>query len=442
MSTLLRRLPRRTVLRGVGGAAIALPWLEAMGLPRARAAGLASGFPKRFIAWFTPNGNLREQWAPSGGETSFALSRILRPLEPFKDHLVVLDGLDNEAGKHGPGDQHQKGMGTLLSGTECVGNGSIARASGGITLDQQLVKSLQPKTKLPSLELAIEGGSPVNIFTTMSYLGADRPLPAERRPDRAFARLFGGGGGSGPSVDSATLARLATERRSILDAAARSYAGLAPRLHGADRAKVDAHLTELRSLEKRLNEVSASRGCGKPAAPAAPSGIPGIGRAQMDVLAAGLACDLTRIGTLQWTDGVAPNRYSFLGYQRSHHDMSHDPDSAADTKEGLAKINIWLGEQFAYLLGKLKSIPEGNGTLLDNTLILQVNELARGNLHSMNGMPYLLAGRAGGALRTGRFLKYKYGTSNNLFVSVLHAFDVPVKTFGNPAYCTGALAGL
>jgi len=156
-----------------------------------------------------------------------------------------------------------------------------------------------------------------------------------------------------------------------------------------------------------------------------------------------MACDLTRVGTLQWTHSVGGQLFSWLGATRGHHDMSHDPDSNVESKEMLTKINVWFAEQLAALIAAMKQVPEEGGTLFDNTVILWVNELSRGNAHSHPDMPFVLAGGAGGRIKTGRYLKYA-GTvpHNNLLVSLLNAFGSDVRTFGNPAYCTGPLAGL
>jgi len=159
-----------------------------------------------------------------------------------------------------------------------------------------------------------------------------------------------------------------------------------------------------------------------------------------------LACDLTRVATLQWENSVGDARFTWLGIDRGHHDMSHDGDSNGDTLEKLTQINIWYAQQLLYLMNALAKIPEGAGTLLDNTLIFWCNELSRGNVHSHPEMPYLLAGGTAGAARPltmGRFLSYSGSVPhNNLLVSLMNVFGLPDKTFGNPAYCSGPLARL
>jgi hypothetical protein len=228
------------------------------------------------------------------------------------------------------------------------------------------------------------------------------------------------------------------------------YGSLAPQLGAVDKARMEAHFAKIRDLENRLTaSVGVGESCVKPVAPTidykANDNFPAIGKAQMDLMVMALACDLTRVATIQWERSVGDVRFSWLGADRGHHAYSHDADSAVDTVEMLTKINIWYSEQFAYLLTKLASIKEGAGTMLDNTLVLWCNELSRGNAHSHPDMPYVLAGRAGGALRTGRYLSYAKTANvphNNLLVSIMNAMGLPDQTIGNPAYCTGPLTNL
>jgi hypothetical protein len=431
------RLSRRTALRGLAGASIALPWLEALAPRPAHAAG-----PKRFIVWFTPNGTIRDAWVPRGSETSFELSRILAPLSPFQKDLVVLDGVNMRQASTGPGDGHTKGMCNMLTGRISLPSAQRsdwARGASGPTVDQEIVAKLAPKTRFPSLQLGVESGRGTGAYVTTSYLGGDRPLPNEDRPDRVFTRLFGGGGAG----DAEAVRRLAAERRSVLDAVGRTYQGLGPRLSPADRQRLDAHLTELRGLEQRLvppsMDARPTNTCGA-TAPGTGLSFEATGKAMMDLIAFALGCDLTRVVSLQWTRSTSGYVFSFLGARRSHHDLSHS-DRTADAREQLIKINTWYSAQLAYLLGKLRARTEGSGTLLDSTLVMTTNELADGGAHNQFQMPYVLAGRAGGALRTGRFLR-STGNTNQLLNSVLNAFGVESRGFGDARFGSGPLPGL
>jgi Protein of unknown function (DUF1552) len=445
------KLDRRAVLRGAGGIAIALPLLNAMG-PFGRAARAAGTAPaKRFVVFFSPDGNIHENWVPTGTETTFTLSRILTPLAPNRDRVVILDGIENKVGGYGarPGDDHMKGMGSMLTGigllpgTTQGGAGDPAGLAGGISVDQTIANAIGTNTKFKSLELGVQSGSGGTVWGYSNYSGANQPLPPDNDPTSVFNRVFAPLAG-----DNAALQRKQAERKSVLDAVLQSYTSLNPRLGSADKAKLDAHLTNIRDLETRLAAMRNT--CVVPSMPATiafktAANFPAVGKLQMDLLAMALACDLTRVATLQWEQAVGNVRFTWVdpAITRGHHDLSHDGDSVTDTVEQLTKINTWYAQQFNYLLDALNTTKEADGTsVLDNTLVLWVNELSRGNAHSHDRMPYVLAGGAGGALRTGRFLTYNGVSHNNLLVSCMNLMGVTGNSFGNPAFCTGPLAKL
>ena len=448
------RIGRRALLRGAGGIALGLPFLEAMTPLGGRAQAAAGPPPKRFLVFFSPDGNIHENWVPTGTETAFTLSRILAPLEAFKQKLVILDGVENKVGGYSarPGDDHMKGMGTMLTGIGLLpgstqgGAGDPAGLAGGISLDQTIANAIGTNTKFKSLELGVEAASAGTVWGYTAYAGANQPLPPDNNPAAVFTRVFGDVG-----ADTSARARQQAERRSVLDAVTQSYLKLNPRLGAADRAKLDEHLTNVRDLETRLTAVSAGGlNCVPPLAPGkvdykANDNFPALGKLQMDLLVMALACDLTRVGTLQFEQSVGNVRFTWVdpAITRGHHDLSHDGDSVTDTVEQLTKINIWYAEQFAYLLDSLARLKEADGSsVLDNTLLIWVNELARGNAHSHDQMPYVLAGGAGGALRTGRFLSYKKVSHNNLLVSCMNLMGVAGTSYGDPTFCTGPLANL
>jgi hypothetical protein len=444
------RLDRRALLRGAGGIAIGLPLLEAMS-PSGRASAQAQALPKRFVVFFTPDGSIRENWTPTGTEQDFQLSRILAPLEAHKQKLVVIDGVDNTAARNGLGDDHMRGMGAMLTGTELLpgttqgGAGDPAGLAGGISVDQKIAEAVGKSTKFKSLELGVLAGGGGTVWSYTAYAAANSPLPPDNNPASVFNRVFGAMGS-----DQGAMQKLRAERTTVLDAVMDGYGTLAPKLGASDKLKLEAHLSEIRELEARLTATSGlGESCVKPAAPVldykANDSFPAIGKAQMDLLVMALACDLTRVATLQWERSVGDVRFTWLGADRGHHSLSHDPDSMADSVEMLTKINTWYAEQLAYLMTRMASIKEGTGTMLDNTVIFWCNELSRGNAHSHPDMPFLLAGGAGGALKTGRFLRYGSAATaphNNLLVSLMNTMGLPDQTFGDPKYCTGPLVGL
>jgi hypothetical protein len=414
-------------------------------LPSAHAAPAAR--PLRFLVMWTPNGTVPENWTPSGTESTFQLSPILQPLAPHQSDILVLDGLDALSAYKGPGDAHQKATGQCLTGTE-LQEGTFAGADGlsagwanGISVDQAIANHVGKETRLRSLELGVYvSGAAVN--SRISYRGPAQPLPPENNPRAAFDRLFGD-----PTETPASRAERVARRKSVLDAVTDRYQRVLPALGSADRQKLEQHLTALRDIEQRLDSP-AVLGCQAPPRPPniGPDrieDIPQLGRLQIDMMVSALACDVTRVGTLMWGNSATDKTYPWLDVHEAHHELAHRGDSDVDAKDKLTRIYRWYAEQFAYLIARLKSVPEGNGTMLDNTLVLWISEHSKGNVHDRRGLPYVAAGRAGGAVRTGRWVRYAGDVPhNNLWVSCLNIFGVQATTFGNPAYCTGALGRL
>ncbi len=439
---------RRQFLRGAGALGLALPFLGSM---QGRVGAAPIPRPRRFVAMFTACGTIPSARDPMGSETAFSLGEILKPLETHKSDLLLLDGIDMTSTTYGPGSGHQKGMGHLLTGTELLdgnftgGGGATAGFAGGISIDQVIANRIGTQTRLPSLELAVQAFNN-DVWSRMAYRSAGVSLPPINDPAAAFDRIFGGMVG-----DPAAATRLRAQRKSVLDGVKSHFATLNGKLSGDDRARLDAHLTAVRDVETRLDAVSAST-CATPTRPGAidlkaAASFPIIGKLHMDLLTLALACDVTRVATLQWSRATSPTVYSWLGsdMKESHHELSHAGDSDAVAKAKLVRINRWHAENLAYLLAAMKKVEEAPGeTLLDNTVIFWGNELAVGNTHSRKDCPFLLAGKAGGALKTGRWVKYPAGTPHNdLLVGLANAVGVTdLKTFGNPKYCTGPLPRL
>jgi hypothetical protein len=245
--------------------------------------------------------------------------------------------------------------------------------------------------------------------------------------------------------------RTREQRKSILDAAAESFTALAPKVSRQDRATLDAHLHSLRDIEKRLGGASTAATCRKPETGPAfdiskQTSFPATIRLQMDLLVMALACDLTRVASLQLGDSVFDMYYTWLGITDLwYHKLTHAGDGDAASWDKVARIKRWHEEQFAYLLTKMKAIHEGERTLLDNTLVLSTSELGKGNSHTFANTPFVLAGRAGGALATGRYLSYPASAKtlhNGLLIALLNVFGVPATTFGHEPWCNGPLPRL
>jgi hypothetical protein len=442
-----RPLSRRTILRGAGGAAVALPWLEAMFPRRAHAAAAPA---RRFIVMFSPNGTIPSAWTPVAGtsEADFTLSPILAPLEAHKADLVVISGLEQ---KGAGGDGHQNGIGGMLTG-QPLNAGPFAGVGAppagwptGASIDQRIAEGLAVPTKLRSLELGVQVGAADN-WGRMIYRAANQPLPPDDDPASVYSRVF-----ADLHTDPVALARLRRRRKSILDGVGAQFSRTSARLGSADRQRLDAHLTAVREIEMRLTTdlVVSNPSCHDPTitpvSATANDAFPAVGTLQIDLMVMALACDITRVASLQWSRSVSQTRFSWLDITEGHHDLSHRSDSDLSAVDKLTRINIWYAQQFAALITRLKGTADGaGGTLFDNTLLLWCNELAKGNTHGRMGAPYVLAGGAGGGVRTGRFLRYdgQELPHNNLLLSILNAMGVPDRSFGKPDWCTGPLTGL
>jgi hypothetical protein len=455
----LSRLTRRQLLRGSLLAAATMPLFEAT-----RARGQAGQYPKRLLVFYTPNGTIDQEWRPRGGETDFQLGRILAPLEPYRDKLLILGGVHMALADSGFGSHHTRGVGGLLTGRpilegtfESAGPPTAGWASG-ISLDQHLARTLAPPTRFRSLELGVRVVD-AEVRGRLSYTGPSQPVPPVESPYAAFDRIFTGSaapGGDPNAVDPA-LERLRKNRQTVLGLVGEELKAARQQLGRDDRAKLDQHLASIEDIERRLLPApgaapGSATSCAEPALGApidltAAANLPTIGRLQVDIAAAALACDLTRIATVQWTHAESDQTYPFLNVSGAHHTLSHAGDADAQAQESLTKINTWFGEQLAYLLGKLAAYPEGDGTLLDNTVVLWCNEVGKGNNHEHRDLPFLLAGSCGGYFSTGRFVDYQANGAaghphNDLLVSLAQAMGATDTTFGDPEHCTGPLPSL
>ncbi len=460
------QLNRRTLLRGAGGVAIGLPFLEAMA-ERAHAAETPR--PKRLIIMYTSNGTVMKNWKPTSFGLDFTASPILAPLATplLRPHLSVLSGVAMASAQKRSGNGHAVGMTSLLTGrpftdVQATKFGDVGWGAG-ISIDQQIAQSLKVPGKLPSIELGVQTQREYrNFYSYISYAeggGADHAVVSDDNPVNVFARLFS----NVPSSEQvgAELERTIRQRKSVLDFVAGDFKAISGRLGAQDQARLDQHASLIRDLEGRLAVGSF---CAKPPTPTIDQAriernddFPAIGKAQMDLIGAAFACDLTRVATLQW--GTAQAGTVFEPWvkanwadspEKYHHGISHaacpssvnSPTAAQlSALDKLTRINTWFAEQLAYLATKLSAIDDGNGqTALDNTAILWVSEISEGPDHKYTNMPYVLLGGMGGALKKGEHFNLDGQTHNNLFVSLGQAMGVPnFTTFGDPEFCTGPI---
>ncbi|MBX5496383.1 MAG: DUF1552 domain-containing protein [Bryobacteraceae bacterium] len=436
-------ISRRTMLRGAG-ATLALPWLEAMMPAYARA---ASQFPVRMAVLYMANGIHPDMWTPQGEGSSFELSPTLEPLRDFKNDLLVLTNLWNESAKGGEG--HYIKTAGFLTCTTANKTLGVDININGISMDQVAASKVGKRTPLPSLELAtapVTTGVDKNVGYTRVYgshiawSSPTTPLAREINPRLVFERLFNA---QKPQHISAKQDRLLLDR--VMDDARQ----LRKQLGSADRHRLDEYLSVVRSLEERLERASKPEendwkplaeidGEAKP--PEVPKDHTEHVRLMLDMIALAFRTDTTRITTFMFGNAVSNQNFSFLeGVSGGHHSLSHhenDPDKLRQYQ----LINRWHVEQYAYLLGKLREAKEGEGSVLDNSMILFGAGLRDGNKHDPHNLPILLAGRGGGRIDTGKHLVYTPDTPlANLYVSMLDAFGTPVERFADS---TGPLRGV
>ena len=425
-------ISRRTVLRGLG-ASIALPWLEGMGNLSAWAAGAAPGrtAPNRMAFVYVPNGKDMANWTPGGTGDLLKLPEILQPLAPFQKDLLVISGLAaDKARPHGdgPGD-HARAMAAFLTGAQPrKTDGADIRC--GTSVDQLAATRIAGQTHLDSLELGCEGGNMAGncdsgyscvYSSTVSWRSATQPIPKEVNPKLVFERLFG-------SQDAVARARRDASRKSVLDYIREDAKTFTTRLGRADQQKMDEYFTSVRDIEQRIARSSSLTQLRPPANFKAPTGVPESYEEHIklmcDLMVLAFQIDATRVCTLVMANEGSNKAYPWIGVNEGHHELSHHGNDAAK-KAKIRQINLFHTRQFAYLLEKLKSVREGNGTLLDHSMIVYGSGNSDGDRHNHDDLPVLLAGQGGGTIKTGRHLKVKEETPlANLWVSMLERIDV------------------
>lgn len=445
-------LSRRTVLRGVG-AALALPWLEAMA-PR-RASAESARPPLRFAALYMANGARADTWRPDGVGRRFALSRTLAPLEPWRARIVIPTNLWNA--RSNVGDGHYVKLGGFLTSTQIHQTTGRDLNAGNTSIDQLMAKAVGARTALPSIELSMETvstGVDVNVSYTrlygsyLSWRSPTQPAPRETDPRAAFRRLFDHGGSDGSQRES---------RKSVLDVVADDAARLRSRLGGADRARLDEFQEAVHSIETRLafEDERAARAQSAPpelrarqdelsgtlAAHAADPGRSGDhaerARLMLDVMALAFATDTTRVASLMFGNEVSGRNFAFLdGVTTTHHDASHH-DNDEGKLEQYERITRWHVEQLAYFLDRLKSYREGDCDLLDHAMVLFGSGIRDGNSHDPHDLPLVLAGGGGGTIDGGQHLVSPPDTPlANLHLALLRRMGVELDRFADS---TGAL---
>ncbi len=439
------RMSRRTALRGLG-VSLALPLLEAMDCRPSRAGSVNGESPPLRLAFvYVPNGVHTPDWTPRSLGEGFALSPILEPLRAVKDEILVLSGLTlNPARALGDGGgDHARAMASFLTGRHPRKTDG-ADLVAGVSVNQLAARVVGKATRFPSLEIGCEGGRNAGecdhgyscaYQSNLSWQGELTPVAKQINPRLVFERLFGN-----PAVGD--VARGDRRRKSVLDFVGEDARQLQGVLGAADRRKVDEYLNGVREIEQRIQGARPAVDLSGLKYPR-PLGIPADYqehlRVMADLLALAFQTDQTRIATFVFANDGSNRSYRSIGVPDGHHDLSHHGGDAAK-QQRIRKINEFHIIQLAYLLSKLRSIPEGSGTLLDHCLLLYGSGISDGNSHAHDDLPILLAGRGNGAIKPGRHIRFPKETPlTNLHVTMLDAIGVKVDRFGDS---TGRLVGL
>jgi hypothetical protein len=434
----LDSIHRRSVLKKLGLTSLSLPILSQSANLFSEKAKKAA--PKqRLIVMFSPNGTIPGQFWPEKMGEDFEHKTILKPLEPFHDKMLILRDLHNRV--RGDGDNHMRGMSCLLTGIELFpGNvmGGGNTPSGwpkGISIDREICDFFQSKgetrTRFGALHFGVGVQDTADPWTRMSYHGPNKPVTPLADPYDAYQKIYGN-------------VRDKKKVRAILDDLNTDLNKIAKRLPESDRKLLIEHSKLVERMDKEYasgNSLSKLRA--KP--PELPEGIrnlneniPELGRLQIDLLVNSFVNDFARVATLQYTKSVGQAKMKWLDIEDAHHTLSHEPDKNKDAYEKLVRINTWFAEELAYLLKKLDSTPEPgqSGSMLDHTLVIWTNELGKGNSHTLDHIPFVLAGNGFG-FRMGRSMWCENSNHNRLLLSLAHAVGHPLETFGNPSLCKG-----
>lgn len=430
------RLDRRRFLRGTG-AALALPWLEIM-TPRSLRAAARAVPPRRFVTFFQPNGVYPGDWNVNGQGRDFALSPILEPLAAFRKEMLVLSGLDST------GRGHVKLTGAFLTGT------AIENGVNGVSVDQVIARQIGRGTRFASLELGTEpprqgmaGDDPIALANTVSWSSPTQRLSPEISPRAAFDRLF-----RDPASPEAR--RAAANRRSVVDLVLEDAKAVQRVASGRDRQKIEEYLDGVRGVEQQIERTlnppePAWTPLQKPDLVRPPAGIPLAKdehmRLMLDLLVLALQTDTTRVATFMSAHGFSRQNFTFLdGVKNDHHGMSHHKNQAALVKE-YTTVSRWYAEQVRHLLERMRAVDEGDGSLLDHSLVLYGSEMKDGNGHIKEDLPLVLFGGAGSRLASGQHLACARGTPvANLHLSLAREFGAELEDFNQAS--TGTLDGL
>ena len=438
-------------LRDLGVSALALPFLS--GLPSLYGDTIPTLRKQRLVLVFSPNGTVPSRFWPDQTGKGFECTPILKPLEPYRERMLIMKGISNKI--RGDGDSHMRGMSCLLTADELFpgniqgGSHTPAGWAKGISIDQELKRFLQSRpetrTRFGSLEFGVAVPDRADPWTRMCYAGPNKPLAPISDPEQILSKLYG---------DTKNRENLA----SIVDGVKEDLRRVAKRLSPEDKAVLEDHLALVRDMERELAAAAGQEELEHPMPEIDPDielvndNTPRISRMQIDLLVNAMANDMTRVASLQFMRSVGQARMNWLGVEEGHHTLSHEPDKNEAAQEKLQKINAWFAGELAYLVKRLAETPEpGTGeTMLDNTLVIWLNELGKGSSHTLNDIPFVAIGGAPG-FRMGRSLDFSRKEErengemkvvgrvphNRLWLAVAKSMGHELETFGLQSLCDG-----
>ncbi len=421
------QMRRRQMLAGM--ASMGLLSLPAF---RSRNAKAQTVTPQRLLLVYSPNGTIQDQFWPTAGatESDFTLNQICAPLEAFKDRLLFLKGLNMDVAQIGPGGPHQKGLGALFTNSELQeglfidGDGSTSGWANGPSIDQAVAQTIVD-TPLASLELGVRANDN-DVRGRISYMGPGNPVTPMNSPLGAYQRLFSIFGEVTPEIEA--------HRTRVIDVVAAQYASFHPKLSRMDQIKLEQHLELIAGVERHML-LAKNQTCERPDAPPDLAEddertMPDIADQQVDLLSVAFACDLTRVASLQFSTATNGIGMTWVDSPTDGHLLSHSGPTDLDANDQLVRRARWIAEKLARLMTALDAVPEGDGTLLDNTLIVWGNELGEGSVHTHTDIPFLVAGGAPG-FQMGRFLQLGGVNHGRLLTSVGRAMGLTIEQFGN-----------
>ena len=430
-----KRIPRRMFLQGVG-ATVALPLLE--GMVPAFASAAEAQPPVRLSIVTSPNGMNMARWTPETDGPSYKLSPTLEPLSAFRDRFLVLSGLNNNEGDALPGEgesaPHERAGAVMLTGVHPQREGIV-----GTSIDQIAAQELGQQTQLASLELGLHTNDVVGLCekgwscaytSTISWRNATTPLPVESQPRAVFERLFGDSNSTDPAV---RMDRIRKDK-SLLDSLTEGVSRLMGSVGPQDRARLNQYFDAMRDVERRIQMAEEQSAREMPVFDrpvGAPASFEEHAQLMFDLQVLAYQTDMTRVITFMTGRGQSNRSYPEIGVPDAHHPISHHQSDPVKLDK-LYKINRYHSELFAYFLEKLRSTEEGNGTLLDHSIILYGSEMSDSNRHLLQNLPILIAGGAGGQIQGGNHLRYTKDTPlTNLFLTMLDKMGVQVEKFGD-----------